>query len=341
MRSAFILILFFSSNISIHAQQKYTIRGKIDRLSKSENLYVDQNRTTINSDGSFEISGEVTEPHMALVHTDSSGADGLWLEAGTYTVDFRETMPPALRSILFRAQVMDGPRNARLLSDFQTHIAYNSKGGQKELATRFLDSVFQYFPNAGPLPYILVEAQYYFSDTAMERYIGKLTPEMRNSDEIHMIEGQIKRNTKIRTEKSFEDFSMNTPDGGTFRLSSLKGKKVVLLDFWAKECAPCRAAHPGLIALYKKYKDKGLEIVSVSLDTERDAWLDAIEKDRIGAWINVSELKGFESSLVKDYFIPYIPFRFLLDGDRTIIRTNAGGDHVSNRDIEEALNKVK
>jgi thiol-disulfide isomerase/thioredoxin len=113
------------------------------------------------------------------------------------------------------------------------------------------------------------------------------------------------------------------------------------LDFWARDCAPCRAAHPGLIELYKKYKSRGLEIVSISLDSERDAWLDAIAKDRIDSWINVSELKGFETSLVKDYSLSYIPFHFLLDGDRKIVKIYPSGGRVSDRDIDEVLKEGK
>jgi thiol-disulfide isomerase/thioredoxin len=341
MKSAYLLLPFLSLYLPIQAQQKYTIRGKIERLSKSGNIYIDQNKAPIKSDGTFEISGEVAESHVALIHTDSSGSDGLWLEAGTYTVDFREYTLPEVKPILFRAIVINGPRDAELLSDFQTRITYNNIAGQGALAIRFIDSIFQYFPNAGSLCYILVEAHNYIGDSATERYIGKLTPEMRNNNEVKMIAGEIKQNTKIRTEKSFEDFSMKTPDGEIFQLSSLKGKKAVILDFWARDCAPCRAAHPGLIELYKKYKSRGLEIVSISLDSKRDAWLDAIAKDRIDSWINVSELKGFETSLVKDYFLSYIPFHFLLDGDRKIIKIYAAGGRVSDTDIEEALNEGK
>ncbi len=210
--------------------------------------------------------------------------------------------------------------------------------GQGALATKFMDSVFRYFPNAGSLCYILTEAYHYVGDSATERYIGMLTQEMRNNGQVKMIDGEIKENAKIRTEKSFEDFSMKTPDGDMFQLSSLKGKKAVILDFWSRDCAPCRAAHPGMIALYKKYKSKGLEIVSIDLDQERGAWLDAVAKDGIDYWINCSELKGFETSLAKDYFLSYIPFHFLLDGDRQILKVYPGRDRVSDSDIEEVLN---
>lgn len=341
MKSTYLLLPLLSLYLPIHAQQGYTIRGKVERLSKSENVYVDQNKVQIKNDGTFEISGEVTESHIALIHTDSSGADGLWLEAGTYTVDLQEYTLPDVKPILFKAIVVNGPRDARLLSDFQTRITYNPITGQGALATRYIDSIFQYFPNTRSLVYILAEAYHYIDDSATERYIGMLTPDMRDNAEISMIEGEIKRRNKANTEKSFEDFSMKTAGDTLFQLSSLQGKKAVILDFWSKDCAPCRAAHPRLMALYKKYKSSGLEIVSISLDEKRDAWLDAIAKDQIGSWINVSELKGFETSVAKDYSLSFIPYHFLLDGDRTIIKIYPGGTPVSERDVVEALNKAK
>ena len=337
MKSVYLLLPFLPLSLTLQAQQKYTIRGKIEMRSKSGNIYIDRNRTPINSDGSFEISGEVPVSCLGFIHTDSSLADVIWLEAGTYTVDCRESTLPGVKSLVFRTKIIDGSRDAKLLSDFQNRVAFDHM--ERALTIRYLDSVFQHFPDAGPLSTILREAYYSIGDSVTQKYIGMRPPAMENNGDIKMLEEEIKRNTKIRTEKSFEEFSMTTPDGKTFQLSSLKGKKAVILDFWASECAPCRAFHPKLIELYKKYNSRGLEIVSISIDSRQDAWLDAIAKDRIDPWVNVSELKGFETSLMKDYFLSYIPFHFLLDGDRKIIKMYAGGSPLTEKDIEEVLNK--
>lgn len=307
--------------------------------SKSGNIYIGRNMAPIKSDGSFEISGEVPVSHIALIHTDSSGAGDIWLDSGMYTVNCREFALPGVKYLSFRTIMINGPRDAQLYNDFENRIFYNGNMGKRVSTTRYIDSIFRYCPDAGPLCRILIGAYHYIGDSATEKYIGMLPPGMKNNGDIKMLEGEIKRNTKIRTEKSFEEFSMKTSDDETFQLSSLKGKKAVILDFWASDCAPCRAAHPGLIELYKKYNNRGFEIVSISLDNKRDAWLDAITKDRIDPWVNVSELKGFESTLIKDYFISYIPFLFLLDGDRKIIKVYDGGNRVSERDVEELLNK--
>ena len=112
---------------------------------------------------------------------------------------------------------------------------------------------------------------------------------------------------------------MKDPDGKKLKLSSIN-KKLILLDFWSSDCAPCRHNHPKMTALYEKFSSKGLEIISISLDTEKGDWLRAIAKDKL-VWINVSDLNGWETKIAKDYFINSIPQSILLDKDRKILAT--------------------
>ena len=112
---------------------------------------------------------------------------------------------------------------------------------------------------------------------------------------------------------------MKDPDGKKLKLSSIN-KKLILLDFWSSDCAPCRRNHPKMAALYEKFSSKGLEIISISLDTEKGDWLRAIAKDKL-VWINVSDLNGWETKIAKDYFINSIPQSILLDKDRKILAT--------------------
>ena len=120
---------------------------------------------------------------------------------------------------------------------------------------------------------------------------------------------------------------LNNPDGETIPLSSLNNK-MVLVDFWASWCKPCREAHPELIKIYEKYKDAkigdadGFTIYSVSMDNNRENWLNAIEKDGL-PWKNqVSDLKGFGSEYVDIYQFEQIPTSYLLDERGIIVGKN-------------------
>jgi peroxiredoxin len=119
------------------------------------------------------------------------------------------------------------------------------------------------------------------------------------------------------------EIELPTPEGGTMKLSDLRGK-VVLLDFWASWCRPCRAENPNVVRVYNKYKNKGFDILSVSLDRSRGPWLQAIEKDKM-TWHHVSDLKYWQSVAAKTYRVSSIPATFLLDKDGKIIAKNLRG----------------
>jgi len=126
------------------------------------------------------------------------------------------------------------------------------------------------------------------------------------------------------------DIEMKSPDGKMLKLSDLHGK-VVLLDFWASWCRPCRMENPNVVKMYNKYKSMGFEIFSVSLDRDRSAWLKAIKDDGL-VWPNhVSDLNGWTSSGGATYGITSIPATVLIDKEGRVIARNLRGDELENK----------
>lgn len=121
------------------------------------------------------------------------------------------------------------------------------------------------------------------------------------------------------------DIALPAPDGDTVRLSSTRGS-VVLLDFWASWCQPCRMENPNLVRAYNTYRGKGFQIYQVSLDRTRDAWVKGIEDDGLGRWIHVSDLQFWNSPVVAQYKIQSIPNSYLLDREGRVIATNLRGE---------------
>jgi thiol-disulfide isomerase/thioredoxin len=132
-----------------------------------------------------------------------------------------------------------------------------------------------------------------------------------------------------------------TPDGKEMKLSDLRGK-MVLIDFWASWCAPCRRENPYLVEVYKKYKDadfkegKGFVIFSVSLDTKQESWEKAIADDKMDWPYHVSDLKGWRSQPAQDYGVRMIPASYLINGNGVILEMNLRGDK-----LESTLKKYK
>ncbi|MFO7622218.1 MAG: TlpA disulfide reductase family protein [Bacteroidales bacterium] len=120
------------------------------------------------------------------------------------------------------------------------------------------------------------------------------------------------------------EIALPDPQGDTIRLSSTRGS-VVLLDFWAAWCAPCRKENPNLVEAYNLYNRKGFQIYQVSLDKSREAWLKGIRDDNLGRWIHVSDVKYWNSMVVPLYKINSIPYNLLLDEEGRVIATNLRG----------------
>ena len=129
------------------------------------------------------------------------------------------------------------------------------------------------------------------------------------------------------------EISLKTPDNKTLNLSSLKGK-YVLVDFWASWCGPCRRENPNVVKLYKKYRKKNFTVYSVSLDEDGTKWKQAIKMDNL-IWPNhVSDLKGWQSSVVPMFNIQGIPYTVLVNPEGKIIGINLRGQELENK-LEE------
>lgn len=145
---------------------------------------------------------------------------------------------------------------------------------------------------------------------------------------VQYVEGKLR--STIGPGRMAPEIEMNDPNGVTRKLSDLRGK-VVMIDFWASWCSPCRMENPNVVKLYKKYRDKGFDIYSVSLDRTRDAWVNAIQQDGL-EWPNhVSDLRGWTSSGGATYGIRSVPSTVLVDRDGRIIARNLRGQELANK----------
>jgi len=136
------------------------------------------------------------------------------------------------------------------------------------------------------------------------------------------------------------ELKFKSPDGKEYSLSDLKGK-VVLIDFWASWCGPCRRENPNVVKAYNEYKDKnfktgeGFTIYSVSLDRDKTSWINAIEKDGLVWPYHVSDLKHWKSEGAKIYKVRGIPTNYLIDGNGIIIGISLRGQR-----LEDALKAI-
>lgn len=129
------------------------------------------------------------------------------------------------------------------------------------------------------------------------------------------------------------DFTIQTPENKNISLKDFRGK-YVMVDFWASWCKPCRAENPEVIKIYNKFKDKGFTIFGVSLDQNKDAWVEAIKKDGL-VWSHGSDLKYWDAAPAKLYNVSSIPYNVLVDKEGKIVAKNLHGP-----DLESKLAEV-
>lgn len=141
-----------------------------------------------------------------------------------------------------------------------------------------------------------------------------------------IIKERIKRLEKTEGGAQAPDFTLTDPQGNAVTMSSVKGK-IKIIDFWASWCGPCRLNNPALRKLYDELYPLGLEIIGVSLDTNKAAWEKAIEKDGL-TWINVSSLKGWKCDLISLYNVTGVPALFVLNENNQIIATGLRGEQL-------------
>lgn len=197
-------------------------------------------------------------------------------------------------------------------------------------------NVGQHLSSTGHLPLKALLAAYAYGQnpnylTAHQKILGELLAEDAQSK--YAIDyGNLVRqldliaNDPIQVGKVAPDIKLTGPDGKEYALSELRGK-VVLLDFWASWCLPCRRENPNVVNVYDKYNKDGFEVFSVSLDKPngKERWKDAIKQDNLKWPYHVSDLQGWSSAPARQYKVTGIPRTFLIDRDGKIAKINARG----------------
>ena len=173
-----------------------------------------------------------------------------------------------------------------------------------------------------------------FNDLNSKVKINPTGLKLKNEIDIEI--EKVKMLQKVSIGKIAPEFKAKNPDGEIVSLSDVKGK-YTLIDFWAAWCGPCRKENPNLLEVYNNFNSKGFDIISISLDGRRGktegkkAWIDAIDKDGIGAWYHISNLDYFKCEIAKTYGVTSIPSSFLIDEKGKIIAKNLRGKSLQNK----------
>jgi thiol-disulfide isomerase/thioredoxin len=319
--------------------------------------YVDFLKGKLDKNGNYKLAGQlptkdyyvlrVGNQHLNLILKDGSkirlNADGKNITAYHTITGSDESV--AINDFVVELQRFNATRDsaaAKLKRSPEQQEAINQSFQQEYLRFQSFRQTFIAQNNNSPalLPVIsTLDLDKEF--TIYESVIDQLAGCFSGSPNVEVAKTQFAEIKKQQEAKNFlasgkpaPNFTQNDINGKPLSLSDLKGK-VVLIDFWASWCGPCRKENPNVVALYKKYKDAGFTVLSVSLDKDKAAWQGAIEKDKL-IWPNhVSDLKQWSNEVARLYQVSSIPFTVLVDKEGKIIDTNLRG-----LELEQALQSI-
>jgi peroxiredoxin len=173
-------------------------------------------------------------------------------------------------------------------------------------------------------PYLVTRNAWQFELAELEELSGVIDTTLNASPYKQAIQKRVDVLRSVQIGQTAPDFTMNDSTGKAIALSSLKGK-VLLVDFWASWCSPCRAENPNVVKAWQAYNKKGFDVLGVSFDTNREKWIKATKDDNL-TWTHVSDLKGWGNEAGKLYGVNSIPANVLLDADQKIIARNLRGE---------------
>ena len=364
-RKMLFLGLIFAGIISCSKPDKFTIKGEIKgkesgkiQLMKYEGgNWVMEDSATIDK-GKFQLTGKVSLPELRIVvMPPREVVANFFAENGSITIQaYADSLEKSTVGgskandafKLYQDELANLTKEAQGMQ--QRYMAAQSTGDQEGMKKAQIDyeamnqnlavyakNFMREHRNSTVSPLIaLMQFGQTITAAEIDTLIAFFDPSVRGSiyvDELKKIADKM-RSTDIGIVAP--DFTLPTPDGGTFTLSSTRGK-YVMIDFWAAWCQPCRRENPNVVALYAKYKDKGFDIVGVSLDREKEAWVKAIADDQL-TWHQVSELKFWQSEIAQKYGVSAIPCTFLLDKEGKIIAKNLRGEELAAK-LEELMGK--
>ena len=184
-------------------------------------------------------------------------------------------------------------------------------------------------------PYILYNNRLNYELNELEDFVNHFNISQDN-EFAQLLNEYILKLQRVAVGQPYLDFTQETPEGTLLSLSELVGKsKLLLVDFWASWCGPCRGENPNVVAVYKEYHEKGFDVLGVSLDMKKENWIKAIEDDGL-IWHNVSDLKYWNNEAAQDYAVSSIPSNVLIDENGTIIAKNLRGEDLRKK-VEELL----
>ena len=361
MRLLFLLLLLACIFSCSQKEKPSAVYGKLknaDKIYVSIQKISEQGEETLDSvltdkDGNFEMKNPATTPEFYVLRTNKTNLVFLLLKAGdrvevsgdaskledTYKVhgskdselilrlrNFDRHLSDSLNQVYETKRVLEPENKDSIGMSLQQYYSFH----MDSFAKKFIQDNMNSLVSLSATKFLNQQEELSLMSDLRDSLL-KHYPDNKYVNDYDALIAALK---KLPPGSECPDITLQTPDGKLLSLTSFRGK-VVLIDFWASWCGPCRRDNPQIVDIYNRYRGKHFEIFGVSLDENIDAWKNAIVKDKI-TWPQVSELRRWDSHVVQEFNVEAIPYNILIDREGNIIAKGLRIEDLENK-IAEAI----
>ena len=351
MWKLFVLGCLFFPGIVFGEKKKFTINGAIPEMPEGKMIVVSQEVGRVDTlgqgdivSGKFVIEGELDEPRVALIYVAGYGGGFVFIldtdapyemelfQSGKSVIRggklqkelnvYQEAVTEEnqkIRKVKMELEEASAAKHFRTVNELKVKLEQLTAEAQKRLGV-----IFERNKDNVLAAYVQTAGMERMDLNGLKMCYAGLSDKAKHTGPGKLMAARIRALEGVEVDAVAPNFTLPTPEGKEIALYEVKGK-LKIIDFWASWCGPCRMENPNMVKLYNDFKEKGLVVVSVSLDEKKDKWEEAIKKDGL-TWLHLSDLKGWQGDVVKMYNIDAVPTILVLDENNRIIAKNLRGE---------------
>lgn len=315
-----LVCVLVSGSLSAQNPSGFTIKGSIANGYEGY-LYLSQEKYTdsvLVEENQFEFSGSVAYPTEARFHVKGGpSAGGIYLENRSMQVTL------SVRDNVTFVESIEGNNTQRILQELTAFYEENEENENLiPMLYQRLETIIQNDPKSQFSGELLsdVITDPIFSFEEANSLVTKLDSTTQTQYAMNSIKESLDKLKNMKIGTAFPGLSLPDQQGKSVSTSDYSGK-ILLVEFWASWCAPCRKTNPELVAIHKEFANSGFDILGVSLDKDREDWIRAMEKDGL-TWENTLAKEGFDNPMIKQLKIQYVPSNYLIDKEGNILGIN-------------------